>query len=168
MFPSELSKCCKQLADEGVQSLDMPIGIVSHIYNGIYQIVAINSAVDALVSGAIFPLKNTYSRDVFRSGKTIATTEIEGSKGLKRHPLYVSLPLKAYIGAPIHFNNTIWGTVNFTSTHPHKAFTPAEIELVESYATKISRLLEEIDTATRTPWDNSIPHNQNEPAHEVA
>jgi GAF domain-containing protein len=153
MFPKQLIAFCHKLINQGVDQLDMPVGIVSHIYNDLYEIVTINSEMDEFIQGAVFPLSNTYCRDVYRTDKTIAITEIDHVLGMQLHPLYVSLPVEAYISAPIHFNDSVWGTVNFTATKIRPAFAKAEIELVEQYAETISKCLAGIDLDSRAPWD---------------
>jgi GAF domain-containing protein len=153
MLPKKLIDSCHELINRGVNHLDMPVGIVSHIYNDLYEIVTINSEMGGLIQGAVFPLSNTYCRDVYRAKKTIAITEIDHVLGMQRHPLYVSIPVEAYISAPINYNGSVWGTVNFTSAKIRPAFTKAEIKLVEQYAETISQYLAKIDLVTRTPWD---------------
>ncbi len=153
MIPKQLTDSCNELVNQGVKQLEMPIGIVSHIYNGQYEIITINSEIDDFIQGAVFPLSNTYCRDVYQTDKTIAITEIDHVLGMKLHPLYVSLPLEAYISAPIHHNGCVWGTVNFTSAKIRPSFGNADIELVEQYADTISKWLTDIDEISRAPWD---------------
>jgi GAF domain-containing protein len=150
MLPKKLIDSCHELINRGVNDLDMPVGIVSHIYNDLYEIVTINSEMDEFIQGAVFPLSNTYCRDVYRTDKTIAITEIDHVLGMQLHPLYVSLPVEAYISAPINYNGSVWGTVNFTSAKIRPAFTKAEIKLVEQYAETVSQYLAKIDLVTRT------------------
>ena len=153
MIPKPLIDFCHTLVNEGVKKLDMPVGIVSHIYNDLYEIVTINSEMNEFIGGAVFPLENTYCRDVYRTDKTIATTEIDGEIGMKLHPLYVSLPVEAYISAPIHHEGQVWGTVNFTSSKIHPPFSKENIECVEAYAATVSEWLDHIDATSRAPWD---------------
>jgi GAF domain-containing protein len=153
MIPKELVDSCHKVVNTGVNELDMPIGIVSHIYNGLYEIIAINSEMGAFIHGAVFPLEQTYCRDVFHTDKTIAITEIGNVAGLQLHPLYVSTPLEAYISAPIHYDDQVWGTINFTSTTLHQPFAKADIQRVEQYAKKISEFVEEVGVISRAPWD---------------
>ena len=110
MLPTQLVDSCHDLINRGVEQLDMPVGIVSHIYNDLYEIVTINSEMDEFIQGAVFPLSKTYCRDVYRTDKTIAITEIDHVLGMQLHPLYVSLPVEAYISAPIHHDGSVWGT----------------------------------------------------------
>ena len=145
MFPESLIHDCHEIVNEGVEQLKMPVGIVSHIYNDVYQIVTINSEMGVLINGAVFSLNDTYCRDVYRSDALLAITEIDGQPGMVRHPLYVSLPVEAYISAPIHHAGEVWGTINFTSTKLRKPFSKAQQKLVKGYADKISQLLAAID-----------------------
>lgn len=153
MLPKQLIDSCHTLVNEGVKALDMPVGIVSHIYNGLYEIVTINSEMGEFVGGAVFPLENTYCRDVYRLDKTIAITEIDNVAGMQLHPLYVTIPVEAYISAPIHLNGSVWGTINFTSSKIHPSFSTGDIERVEKYATTISGWLIDIEATSRAPWD---------------
>ncbi|ADE54503.1 GAF domain-containing protein [Coraliomargarita akajimensis] len=147
MFPKSLSDYCHHLLADGLKQVHMPIGIVSHIYNNNYEIVAIEANRCLLRDGALFPLNDTYCRDVYRSGETIALTEIDGVPGLQRHPLYVKMPLEAYLSAPIHHHGFVWGTVNFTSNDfRNRPFSRKEIQLCESYATLIQHKLCDLDT----------------------
>ena len=73
----------------------------------------------------------------------MALTEIDGKKGLDQHPLYVHFPLEAYLSTPIYLNNTIWGTLNFSSmTVRDTPFTESDIEFVEESARIITKTME--------------------------
>ena len=121
------------------------MGIVSHIENDEYEIVAVKSLANVFVSGESFPLHQTYCREVYSTGKTIALTEIDGKPGLRCHPLYKDLPIEAYISTPILKHGVIWGTLNFSSyilkSHP---FSDNDIEFIESSAKRISLALSDI------------------------
>ena len=145
MFPTALVKECHRLLSEGSMKLNMPVGVVSHIFNGTYQIVAINCGNLQMMDGSSFPLQETYCRDVYEEGHTLALTEIDGVKGMRRHPLYIKLPLEAYLSSPITLRDHIWGTVNFTSPKTREPFTDDEIGLVEGYAAQVSRALSYLD-----------------------
>lgn len=122
------------------------MGIVSHIERDRYEIVAISSSTGVFVAGEDFPLKDTYCRDVYEQGKTIALTEMEGVSGLQRHPLYDTLPLEVYIGTPILVANKVWGTINFSCMKLRKnAFTNEDIDFIESAAKEVSK---EIDSGS--------------------
>ena len=148
MTVSELREYCDYLLIEGNQRLSMPMGVVSHIENFQYVIFAIKSSADLFVLGESFALDDTYCRDVYRSGKTLALTEFDGQPGLQRHPLYENLPLEAYISTPIIHNEIIWGTLNFTSMKiREQPFSIHDIDYVVSLADKVSVKLKELSNA---------------------
>lgn len=141
MHPGEFRKVCDEILQEGLESLSLSMGIVSHIDKEDYEIIAVISEAGVFVPGECFPLSDTFCRDVVTKKSTIALTEYDGEAGLNRHPLYKNIPLEAYISAPIILNGKVWGTLNFSSMkkrdHP---FTSVDIEYVESSAQRISNL----------------------------
>jgi GAF domain-containing protein len=147
MYPGELLDLCSEILTEGNVRLSMTMGIVSHIEDEKYEIVSVKSLTNVFVAGESFQLQDTYCRDVYRTGETIALTEMGGQPGLQSHPLYSFLPLEAYISAPILFNGEIWGTLNFSSmiVKP-ETFSDSEVDFVNSSAMLISLALSEIDS----------------------
>ncbi|MGL1937117.1 MAG: GAF domain-containing protein [Fibrobacterales bacterium] len=129
---------------EGRHILNLRMGIVSHISEGSYTIISVNDENNTFRANDTYNLESTYCRDVFKLGKTIALTQIDGIKGLKRHPLYLDFSLEAYISTPIYLHNTIWGTVNFSSLAlREQPFNKKEVLLVEYYAEELSKTLSE-------------------------
>ena len=124
-----------QLLIAGRSILNLQVGIVSKVYGEKYELIAIDDVSNEFKGGDILQLDQTYCREVIATGKTIALSEIDGVRGLRKHPLYVANTLEAYIGAPIQFNESVWGTINFSSMLiRHNKFTSTEIKLVNSYA----------------------------------
>lgn len=144
MLYAKLNQNCQDLLDSGVRSFKMQVGIVSHIYQPFYKVIAISGGFGGLGAGAVIPLGETYCRDVFTSGKTFAMTEFEGEQGLRKHPLYLRVAIEAYLSAPIFHEGKVWGTVNFTSTEFHRGFTATEVKRVEKYAASVGRWLAEM------------------------
>jgi GAF domain-containing protein len=148
MDPYALQILYDVILTEGNNRFSTTMGIVSHIKNDEYKIVAVKSIGDVFVPGESFPLSQTYCRDVYSTGKTIALTELDGKPGLVCHPLYKNLPLEAYISTPILKHGEIWGTLNFSSmVLKPSPFSDSDIELIESYAKRIALALSD----DRTP-----------------
>lgn len=127
------------LLNSGMSILNLDLGIVSKVYGSNYELVEILGMSAGFVTGDILQIKSTYCRDVISTGKTVALTELDGIRGLRRHPLYTSMVLEAYIAAPIFFAGQIWGTINFSSANFHaKPFSVSEIALINAYAAIIS------------------------------
>lgn len=142
MFSIEVKKQCDSILKEGCEILGLSMGIVSHVRDNRYEIVAVHSDTGVFVPGESFPLGDTYCRDVVSSAKTIALTEIDEVPGMQLHPLYHVLALEAYISTPIFVNGSVWGTLNFSSMRVRPSeFSEDEIKFVESAAANISLLI---------------------------
>jgi len=141
-YSQALKDLCNQLVVDGRRQLDMNMGIVSHIHQDRYEIVAVSSDNNVFVAGEDFALKDTYCREVCEKQQTVALTAIDNLPGLQKHPLYEALPLEQYISAPIIVNDKVWGTLNFSAMIlREQPFTDAEIDWVESGAKAIADLL---------------------------
>lgn len=123
----------------GLEALSLTLGVVSHIENDLYKIVAVISENDVFVPGEVFRLHDTYCREVIEDCKTLALTKLNGKSGLCAHPLYTKIPLEAYIGTPIYKNGNVWGTLNFSSQKiKDHAFKDEEIAMIEKLARQLS------------------------------
>lgn len=152
MNPGELLGLYMEILTEGNNRFSATMGIVSHIENNEYEIVAVESLANVFVSGESFPLHQTYCRDVYSTGKTIALTELDGKPGLQCHPLYKDLPIEAYISTPILKHGVIWGTLNFSSyILKPLPFSDSDIEFIESSAKRITLALSEMPKSSETP-----------------
>ena len=142
MLSIETKKQCDEILKEGCEKLGLSMGIVSHVKDNRYEIVAVHSNTGVFVPGESFPLGDTFCREVVMSEKTIALTEIDDVPGMQLHPLYHVLALEAYISTPIFVNSSVWGTLNFSSmrVRPDR-FSEEEISFVETAATNISLLV---------------------------
>jgi GAF domain-containing protein len=144
MEPYDLQNLYNVILTEGNNRFSTTMGIVSHIENGEYEIVAVKSIGGVFVTGESFPLYKTYCRDVYSTGKTIALTELDGKPGLECHPLYKNLPLESYISTPINKHGGIWGTLNFSSmVLKSSPFSDSDVEYIEAAAKRITLAISE-------------------------
>ncbi|CAA0124720.1 Uncharacterised protein [BD1-7 clade bacterium] len=143
MYPAGFRQSCNRVVDEGRQRLGLSMGIVSRIQGEQYEIVAVSSKTGVFVADEAFPLKKTYCREVAETGVTLALNAIDSDSTLHHHPLYQSLPLEAYISAPICLGDNVWGTVNFSCMKPRTtAFSVDDISYVELEAKRLAHMLE--------------------------
>ena len=144
MTRPEFRHFCEALLAQGRAVLDMETGIVSYIEDAVYKVVAVQARLAVFRAGDLFRLSDTYCRDVVRSGRSVALSQVDGVPGLQRHPLYMPMALEAYIAAPIIIGDSIWGTVNYTSMLVHKRpFSDDDIALVERQAADVAAVLKE-------------------------
>lgn len=145
MEAGDLQRLYDEILTEGNNIFSTTMGIVSHIVNDEYEIIAVRSISNVFVSGESFPLNQTYCRDVYSTGKTIAITELEGKPGMQCHPLYNDLPIEAYISTPILKHRIIWGTLNFSSMILRSLpFCDSDIDFIEYSAKRISLALSDM------------------------
>lgn len=142
MYPRNFIELSDKLVEEGRDRFNFTLGIVSHIENERYKLVSVSSSTGVFVSGESFLLSDTYCREVVEKKATVHLTEFNGKKQLKGHPLYKYMPLEAYISCPIFFDDTVWGTLNFSCVEmPSKDFLQEDIEFIEASAQALSHLL---------------------------
>ena len=140
----------------GNEELSMTLGVLARIENNNYELVAVQSNSGAYVSGENYKLGDTYCREIFEQAKPIATTKIDNSPTVLNHPLYRSLPLECYIGAPIFHKNKPWGSLNFSSmAQRDKSFSKSEIELVNSLAKELTKLLDSCQPVNSASGDQT-------------
>lgn len=133
---------CEALLDQGRDALAAETGIVSRIHDDLYTVVAVRARTNVFRHGDTFPLQETYCRDVFSRGELIALTEVDGTPGLQKHPLYMPMALEAYIAAPIMIDGSVWGTVNYTSMKiREQPFSDEDARLVSAQADRIASQL---------------------------
>lgn len=131
---------------QGLRDLSMTLGVLARIENNNYEIVAVQSNSGAYVSGEKYELGDSYSHQVLRQQQIIADTEIDNSANKLHHPLYRSLPLECYLGAPITVHGQPWGCLDFSSmAQRDKPFGKQDKKLIDSIAREISRLIETVE-----------------------
>jgi GAF domain-containing protein len=146
MSITEFKDRINSLLLKGMREFSMSLGVLARIENNNYEIYAIQSNSGAYVAGEKYALGDSYSREVFEKQKTIAAACIEKSQTPMHHPLYRSLPLESYLGAPILIDGKPWGCVDFSSMgQREEPFSEHEIELLESLATELSQLISSIE-----------------------
>lgn len=140
------------LLSRGLRELSMTLAVLAQIENDDFEIVAVQSNSGAYVPGEKYTLGDSFSRQVFTEQKIIAETSIDNSPEILRHPLYRSLPLECYLGAPVTLHGQPWGCLDFTSmAQRDEPFTAKDLRLIESLAGEISELLGSIEY----PADNA-------------
>lgn len=105
-----------RLLEIGTEVLGLETGIVSHVVGDTYQVIQAVSPSSNISSGAEFPLSDTYCADTVNNNGIVAYHNVDFSPG-NTHPCYSRYDLKAYLATPIHVDGTLYGTLNFSSTH---------------------------------------------------
>ena len=109
------SEKVRRLLEIGTEVLGLETGIVSYVHNGTYTVVQAISPLNEIVSGAEFPLSDTYCADTVNANGIVAYNDVDIMPG-NSHPCYARYTLKSYLATPIHVNAGLYGTLNFSST----------------------------------------------------
>ena len=126
----------------GLEIFDMETGIVSHIIGDSYQVDAITSPLDAIQTGDVFHLQDTYCQEVIATHRVIGFPHVGEHPDMCLHPVYENLKLESYLSAPIWVNEQLYGTLNFTSRAPRAhGFSEHERDLISMMANAIGNFL---------------------------
>jgi GAF domain-containing protein len=145
MRVSQFKDRVDDLLARGIADLSMTLAVLARIEANSYEIVAVQSNSGAYVPGEKYELGNSYSREVFESQKIVAETNIEDATQTLRHPLYRSLPLESYLGAPVTIDGQPWGCLDFSSmAQRDEGFSEQDLKLIDELASEISQLLSQV------------------------
>jgi len=134
---------------KGAQLLNLETGIVSQVVGDTYKVIFVHTKLDGLEKNQVFPLGDTYCREVFKTKQTVAIEEVGHYEALSDHPVYLNFKLETYIGCPIYIGHHIYGTLNFSSQQARKeAFTTEEVELIEVMSSSLGHVIQSIENET--------------------
>lgn len=120
-------------------ALMMDNGVLAKIENNTYEVVMYVADDSNYTVGQTFALQDTFSEMVYDLKKPVAFNDISTLPMYKSHPAVAQANLHSYIGVPIMKNNTLWGTLNFSSKSPREIpIVGEEIKLVKELAQSFS------------------------------
>jgi hypothetical protein len=97
MYSKDFLNTCYKKIHIGLKKFNLDLGIVSHIENNNYHLIAVSDTSDTFKAGADFSLGDTYCREVWNKGTSVSIPTENDSRKTQEHPLYKDLPLEAYI-----------------------------------------------------------------------
>ena len=101
----------------GCEATGQPIGIISHIENDTYTVIAAHTPDGSIQSGDTFALGDTYCKDTLQANGVVAYHNATKTPGIT-HPCCEKFELYSYIGVPVRIHNAPYGTLNFSSPEP--------------------------------------------------
>ncbi|MFN3580999.1 MAG: PAS domain-containing protein, partial [Pseudomonas sp.] len=114
----------------GCQYLAMDYGIVSHVEDNSYLVLAQHSTDEALLEEERFELGTTYCALTLQN-EDVLPIEFMGESRFKGHPCYGRHGLESYIGVALVVNNQRYGTLNFSARQARKhPFGETDLEFV--------------------------------------
>ncbi|AFZ11214.1 multi-sensor hybrid histidine kinase [Crinalium epipsammum PCC 9333] len=132
----------QELLKMGCQRLNLDIGIISHIENNLFEVVATYSLDSGISAGDVFKLEQIYCHEILQSKEPVSF-EHAATCEWGNHACYQKFKLESYIGTPIYVARKVYGTLNFSSTQPHtKLFKPVDKELLKLMAQWVGSTIE--------------------------
>ena len=115
----------------GCEHFGLPNGIISHIQDDKYEVLAVNTDGDSIKTGDVYPLGMTFCSETLEFGGAVYFEDAELSR-FKTHPCYLEFGLATYIGIPIEVDSKVYGTLNFTAPTPReKTFNATDNEVLK-------------------------------------
>lgn len=124
--------------------LKLPLGIVSHIQDEIYEVVnvLVKELPVSIEKGQVFSLGHTYCSITCEKNRAIGMHQV-GQSERAGHPCYVDMGLETYIGAPVRVREKVYGTVSFSSPSPRaQPFSQYDLEFIEILANWVGYSIE--------------------------
>ncbi len=139
-----------KLLANGNREFSTTVAVVARIDNNSYEIYAVQSNSGAYVPGEKYALGDTLSREVFDNQLPVARNHIDNLTRTTLHPLYRSLPIECYIGAPIIVNGKPWGCVDFSSMAQRDgSFDVQHVDRINSLAAELGELIDSVETGVQ-------------------
>ena len=127
----------------GAGYLRLPLAIVSEVTGDVYTVLWFEAPEDSgLKEGLSFPLADTYCSIIVEKKDSLAISHMAKSP-YRAQPCYELFGLESYLAAPIHVQNQLFGTLNFSSPSPRpEGFSDTEITFVTLLARWIAGVIE--------------------------
>ncbi|HAC49967.1 MAG TPA: hypothetical protein DCE85_11910, partial [Sulfitobacter sp.] len=127
-----------KLLQLGTEALGLELGIVSRVDHPVYECVYVHGPDWAPAPGSTFDINGTYCLHTLANAD-VTSFYHAGQQEISTHPCYENFGLESYIGAPLKTGDTLFGTLNFSSTAPRSApFSKAQIQFVQFLARWLS------------------------------
>lgn len=125
------------------EAFGLEIGIISHIENDTYTVKQFYPEESGLKAEQQFELKNTYCSLAIEQSDVFRITNM-GTSEYSNEPCYQSLGLESYIGKPFQIHDTLFGTVNFSSSKSRSDFNEEEITFMKLLSEWVGSMLHQI------------------------
>ncbi|QIB50419.1 PAS domain-containing protein [Pseudomonas sp. OIL-1] len=137
----DITRQLKQVLELGCRYLGMDMGIVSHIQDENYRVVAVHSKNGKVTEGQQFPLGTTYCALTLQYQDVLAINDMEQSPH-NDHPCYRTFGLRSYIAVSLQVGDERYGTLNFSSSEPRPhPFDETDLEFVRLLGPWVSEAL---------------------------
>ncbi|MFN2381979.1 MAG: PAS domain S-box protein [Guyparkeria sp.] len=134
---ADLDSRLDRLLELGATFFKLPFGIISRVWGNDYRVLNAVSPGDVIKPGARFDLQETYCVHALAADRPTGFHQA-GESSLRRHPCHEKQGLGAYLGAPIHVGDRVYGTLNFSRFESREPFSPYDWQLIMLMAQWVS------------------------------
>ena len=131
----------------GCDRFALPFGVLAKtsIENDEYQVIQYYSQTDNFpIDLNKLDLQSTYSAIIAKTMEPLALDDVKSSK-YKDHNAVKTLPLRAYLGAPVFVSGELYGTLNFSMQKPYDhEFSQNDMDLISLIAQWVGAEIESI------------------------
>ena len=125
----------------GARYYDLDCAIISEVSGSDYRVHVFSAPPGTLEEDQCFSLGETYCDLTLTSRDVVAISHMEASP-YSGHPCYRKFQLESYLGAPVWVDNSLYGTVNFSSAKPYpRAFDAGDREFIRLLARWIGSVM---------------------------
>lgn len=126
------------LLEMGCQRFGMQIGLLGHVVNDNFLVIASHAPANTIHKGDIFALWETYCSTTLSAANPVSFEHAAASEWAA-HPCYRNTKLEAYLGTRIQLpsasGSQLYGTLSFSSTQPRSTpFKAADHEFLNLMA----------------------------------
>ncbi|PLS85379.1 MAG: hypothetical protein CYG60_12850 [Actinobacteria bacterium] len=131
----------------GREMFGLSTGFIDEIGGEKYTLRAVESSDLDLEAGLVLDLADTYCSAVVERKGTVVYERVGDLPAMECHPVYQTLKIETYIGAPIRVEGDVYGVLVFCSKEPRgSGFEGFEREIMELMAEGIGRSITEYRT----------------------
>lgn len=124
------------------QRFETDFAIISSIEGNAYTIIEIDAQVIGLEQGKQLKSSATYCSEVIRTRRSVVRNQISHISSDILHPIFTALQLEAYLGVPLIKDNSVVGTLNFSSfDRKSPEWTQADIDDATALAHEVEACL---------------------------
>ncbi len=118
----------------GCQRFDLEIGVLAHVKDQRYEVIAAQSPDTQICKGNVYDLDHSYGHNLLQATGPVGFDQSDPFRW-EQHPCYPTLKLEAYIGMSVVVAGKVYGTLNFSSiTSRNRAFKPVDKEVLKLMA----------------------------------
>lgn len=131
----------RAILELGCDYFGMPLGVVSRIGGGEYEIIDAVDARGVVQPGEVYETRDTHCFHIVAQRLPYAV-DLASDPRVCDHPAYHRFGIRSFIGAPLFVRGEFVGTIAFSSSESTRVFTDHHLKLVSMFGQWLSHEME--------------------------